>query len=205
MHKLFSKNFISLWKLGCYKPTPLKMNLAPEIRTDRIFFWNSAFNSSSLSQVASSSVWWLHCTLHILIFLFWVTLSDVSKILTRGVETELQKLRQKECDVTEKIYARESTNGGRSRRLDDGERGGGLHRDGEKRGEGGGERSVHSGPTHQRWHADGKPVQQGCGAGKQSPISIGSTCYAVSLNRLGQLFNWVGPNPLLKSFSIYPN
>jgi hypothetical protein len=65
------------------------------------------------------------------------------------VEPELQKPRQKECDVTEKIYARESTNGGRSRRLDDDERGGGLHRDGEKRG-GGGERSVHSGPTHQR-------------------------------------------------------
>jgi hypothetical protein len=65
------------------------------------------------------------------------------------VEPELQKPRQKECDVTEKIYARESMNGGRSRRLDDGERGGGLHRDGEKRG-GGGERSVHSGPTHQR-------------------------------------------------------
>jgi hypothetical protein len=43
---------------------------------------NSAFNSSSLSQVVSSSVWWLHCTLHILIMLFHVTLSDVSKILT---------------------------------------------------------------------------------------------------------------------------
>jgi hypothetical protein len=44
---------------------------------------NSAFKSSCLSQVASSSVWWLHWTLHILVVLFLVTLLDVSKTFTR--------------------------------------------------------------------------------------------------------------------------
>jgi hypothetical protein len=38
-------------------------------------------SSSSLSQVASSSPWWLHCTLHIFITLFLVTRVSVSRIL----------------------------------------------------------------------------------------------------------------------------
>jgi hypothetical protein len=42
---------------------------------------NSTFRSSSCSQVASSSVWWLPWTLHILMALFLVTLSDVPRPL----------------------------------------------------------------------------------------------------------------------------
>jgi hypothetical protein len=53
-----------------------KMSLAVNIRIDQKKSGNSTFKSSSLSQVASTSVWWLHCTLHIHIFLFLVTLSD---------------------------------------------------------------------------------------------------------------------------------
>jgi hypothetical protein len=46
-------------KLGCYKPTPLKMNLIPEIQIDRkrSLETRPLTLSSSLSQVASSSVY----------------------------------------------------------------------------------------------------------------------------------------------------
>jgi hypothetical protein len=64
-------DFYLLVKIRALQTYPLKMNLVPEIQIDqKRNLQNSAFNSSSPSQVASSSVWWLHCTLHILIFLF---------------------------------------------------------------------------------------------------------------------------------------
>jgi hypothetical protein len=64
-------DFYLLVKIKVLQTYPLKMNLVPEIQTyQKRNLQNSAFNSSSPSQVASSSVSWLHCTLHILIFLF---------------------------------------------------------------------------------------------------------------------------------------
>jgi hypothetical protein len=73
--------FLSFVKIRVLQTYPLKMNLIAEIRMDRKR--NLAFNLFSLSQVDFSSVWWLHCTLHILILLFHATLLDVSSILTR--------------------------------------------------------------------------------------------------------------------------
>jgi hypothetical protein len=59
---LFINNSLKFYLLcenqGVTNLPPLKMNLAPEIQMEwKKKHGNSTFNSSSLSQVASSSVW----------------------------------------------------------------------------------------------------------------------------------------------------
>src|SRR6266540_3602228 len=94
-------------KLGCYKFYPPYTNLVLEIGKEDLgsdkrlrsfylilasFYFsasaissnkygNSALSLSFLSQVASSSEWRFHCTLHIRILRFRVTRWEVSKIL----------------------------------------------------------------------------------------------------------------------------
>jgi hypothetical protein len=54
LSKIFYLNFKSV-NLDVTNPTPLKMNLVLEIQMDQKRWGYSSFNSSSLSQVASSS------------------------------------------------------------------------------------------------------------------------------------------------------
>jgi hypothetical protein len=57
-------------------------------------------------------------------------------------------------------------------------------------------------PVRQWRHAGGKSVQRGHSSVNWSPASVRSARCTVGLNRLGPLFYWAGPNPLLESFSF---